>query len=122
MQVAYTNTYTTTIQRSFVETRNWAVTVPIAPQSVSTIQFWLSTVEVQYAWQAILNAQGTFDISAMGMYLSTGQSITTLTYLEDLFLYTFGTYAFPDQAQVIITVDDIENEKYPFPAPSENNL
>ena len=121
-QTAYTNVYTTQVIRSYIETRNWAVVVPVSPQSVATVQFWISTVDIKYVWQAILNAQGSFDISSMGLYLSTGQSLTTLSYLEDLFFYTFGTFAYPSQAEIIITVDDVENQKYPFPVPSMSNV
>jgi hypothetical protein len=72
--------------------------------------------------QAVLNAQGSFDLSTMGMYLSTGQSLSTLSYVEDLFFYTYGTFKYPSQAEVIITVDDVENQKYPFPVPSLSNV
>lgn len=121
-QAAYTNVYTSQVIRSYIETRNWAVVVPVSPQSLATVQFWISTVDINYVWQAILNAQGSFDISSMGLYLSTGQSLTTLSYLEDLFFYTFGTFAYPSQAEIIITVDDVENQKYPFPVPSMTNV
>lgn len=153
-QAAYTNTYTTQVIRSYIETRNWAVVVPVAPQSVATVQYWISTVDIKYLWQAILNAQGSFDISSMGLYLSTGQSLTTLSYLEDLFFYTYGTfrcvasrpgglererarwkqpgrltpsppahsYSYPSQAEIVITVDDVEANKYPFVVPNFSNL
>ncbi len=121
-QAAYTNVYTTQVIRSYIETRNWAVVVPVSPQSVATVQFWISTVDINYVWQAILNAQGSFDITSMGLYLSSGQSLTTLSYLEDLFFYTFGTFSYPSQAEIIITVDDVENQKYPFPVGQMTNV
>lgn len=121
-QAAYTNTYTTQVIRSYIETRNWAVVVPVAPQSVATVQYWISTVDIRYLWQAILNAQGSFDISSMGLYLSTGQSLTTLSYLEDLFFYTYGTFSYPSQAEIVITVDDVEANKYPFVVPNFSNV
>ena len=96
--------------------------VPVAPQSVASVQYWISTVDVRYLWQAILNAQGSFDVSSMGLYLSTGQSLTTLSYLEDLFFYTYGTFSYPSQAEIIITVDDQEALKYPFPVPQMSNV
>lgn len=118
---AFTNTYTYTSIRAYIESRNWAITVPIEPQSAATIQFWLATTEIFYVWQGILNAVGTFDISTMNVYLGRSRALTVLSQVEDLFFYTFGSYDYPFQAEIIITVNNIDQQKYPFQVPELSN-
>jgi hypothetical protein len=44
------------------------------------------------------------------------------SYLQRLFFYSFGRFSYPSQAEIIITVDDIEGQKFPFAVPSLRNI
>jgi len=102
-------TYTS---QTYVETRNWAVNVPVPPLKVCSIQFWLTQLDVSYLWQAILQAVGAFDLTSMGVYYGTDWSVTDISKPQDLFFYQWGRYTSPSQAEIIITVDEIDSASY----------
>jgi len=113
----FTRDYSVTQTQAYVETRNWQVAVPVPPLSTSTIQFWMSTVDLYYLWQALFVAKGGFDIDVLGQKVGEDHSIGDLSYIEDLYFYMYGTYFYPAQAEVIVTVDDIEASTYDFEIP-----
>ena len=115
---AYESSFTYSTTRSYTQTRNWQIVAPIAPKSVGTIQFWLSMLQIRYIWQAVLKAKGSFELSTLGMQIGHQNSLTQLSQTEDLFFYMFGQYIYPDQPEVIVSVDDRESQRYPYSLPS----
>jgi len=115
--VAYNNFYEILIVKAYVETRNWQLSVPVAPHTTDTIQFWLSSENLYYRWRALFAARGGFTISAFGVPIGSHHSLGDLTYFRDLFFFIFGSYEFPAEAEIIITVNDIPGDGWPLPTP-----
>jgi len=118
--VAYNNFYEILIVKSYVETRNWQLSVPVAPRTTDTIQFWLSSENLRYRWRALFAARGGFTITAGGVPIGDHHSLGDLSYFRDLFFFIFGTYEFPYEAEIIITVNDIPGDGWPLPLPEES--
>lgn len=115
--VAYNNFYEILITKSYVETRNWQMSVPVAPRTTDTIQFWLSSENLRYRWRALFAARGGFTISIFGRPIGDNHSLGDLSYFRDLFFFIFGTYEFPYEAEIIITVNDLPGDGWPLPLP-----
>jgi hypothetical protein len=118
--VAYNNFYEILITKSYVETRNWQMSVPVAPRTTDTIQFWLASENLQYRWRALFAARGGFKLSAFGKQIGSHHSLSDLTYFRDLFFFIFGVYSFPYEAEIIITVNDRPGQGWPLPIPEES--
>jgi hypothetical protein len=119
---AFDNQYISITTNTYVESRNWAVNVPVPPLTVCTMQFWLSSVELDYIWQAILKATGGFDLSANGVYFGSHYALSDISNPWDLHVYQWGRYSAPAQAEVIITTDEIQAAKYQLAPPSMSNV
>ncbi len=119
---AFDNQYTSITTNTYVESRNWAVNVPVPPLTVCTMQFWLSSVDVKYVWQSILKATGAFDLSAHGVYFGSNYALSDVSNPWDLHVYQWGRYSAASQAEVIITTDEIQAAKYQLQVPAMNNV
>jgi len=108
------NTYTNTVQQAYTATNVYTASFPVPPLNTLVVQFWLSTVNIEYVWNLILSAVGSFQLSTLGLNLGPPRSVTQVLDLEELFFYGWGRYTFPDQGTVIITVNNIESAKYNF--------
>eukprot|EP00624_Nannochloropsis_granulata_P000440 evm.model.NODE_11720_length_31253_cov_26.129396.6 len=118
--VAYTNFYEILIVKSYVETRNWQLSVPVAPRTSDTIQFWLSSENLRYRWRALFAARGGFTITSGGVPIGDHHSLGDVSYFRDLFFFVFGTYEFPYEAEIIITVNDVPGDGWPLPLPEQS--
>ena len=118
--VAFNNFYEILIVKSYVETRNWQLSVPVAPRTTDTIQFWLSAENLRYRWRALFAARGGFTITVWGQPIGDHHSLGDLSYFRDLFFFVFGTYEFPYEAEIIITVNDIPGDGWPLPLPEQS--
>ena len=118
--VAYNNFYEILIVKSYVETRNWQLSVPVAPRTTDTIQFWLSAENLRYRWRALFAARGGFTLTVWGQPIGDHHSLGDLSYFRDLFFFVFGTYEFPYEAEIIITVNDIPGDGWPLPLPEQS--
>lgn len=118
--VAYNNFYEILVVKSYVETRNWQLSVPVAPRTTDTIQFWLSSENLRYRWRALFTARGGFTITTGGTQIGDHHSLGDLTSFRDLFFFVFGTYEFPYEAEIIITVNDIPGDGWPLPLPEQS--
>lgn len=119
---AYDNQYTSITTNTYVESRNWAVNVPVPPLTVCTIQYWLTSVDVNYVWLAILKATGSFELSANGVYFGTNHALSDVSDPWDLNVYQWGRYSAASQAEVIITTDEMQAAKYQLQVPPMNNI
>jgi hypothetical protein len=119
---AFDNQYISITTNTYVESRNWAVNVPVPPMTVCTMQFWLSSVELDYVWQAILKATGSFDLTANGVYFGSHYALSDISNPWDLHVYQWGRYSAPTQAEVIISTDEIQAAKYQLQVPSLSNV
>ncbi|TFJ88496.1 hypothetical protein NSK_000070 [Nannochloropsis salina CCMP1776] len=119
---AYDNQYTSITTNTYVESRNWAVNVPVPPLTVCTIQYWLTSVDVNYVWLAILKATGSFELSANGVYFGTNHALSDVSDPWDLNVYQWGRYSATSQAEVIITTDEMQAAKYQLQVPPMNNI
>lgn len=119
---AFDNQYTSITTNTYVESRNWAVNVPVPPLTVCTLQFWMSSVDVKYVWQSILKATGSFDLSAHGVYFGSNHALSDISNPWDLHVYQWGRYSAPSQAEVIITTDEVQAAKYQLQVPAMSNV
>ena len=103
-------------------TRNPTVagTTTAAPRTTDTIQFWLSAENLHYRWRALFAARGGFTITVWGQPIGDHHSLGDLSYFRDLFFFVFGTYEFPYEAEIIITVNDIPGDGWPLPLPEQS--
>ena len=108
------STYTSTIQQVYTATNVYTASFPVPPLNTLVVQFWMTTVDLRYVWNTILSSVGSFQLSTLGVNLGPPRSVTQVLDLEELFFYVWGTYHFPDQGTVIMTVDNIAASKYNF--------
>jgi hypothetical protein len=114
--------FTEITQTAYLATSAYTANVPIPPRSIVEVQFWQSSIDVNYYWQALLSATGSFQLSAMGMNLGPQRSLSTVSKIEDLFFYVWGKYQYPSSGQVIITVDQGVWGEFPFKRPPLQNV
>jgi hypothetical protein len=56
--VAYLNIFERVVIQSYIETRNWQMTLTVPPNTVHQEQFWLEVMYLRYRWRALFNARG----------------------------------------------------------------
>jgi len=119
---AFDNQYTSITTNTYVESRNWAVNVPVPPLTVCTMQIWMSSVDIKYVWQSILKGTGSFDLSANGVYFGSNHALSDVSDPWDLHVYQWGRYSAASQAEVIITTDEVQAAKYQLQVPAMSNI
>merc|ERR1719498_1078813 len=103
--------------KSYVESRNAGITIPVPPKNILTAQWWTSTVEIRTFFEMIYRAKGGFEISTMGYQLGKDHSVGDISDLGDLYFSTFQFIKIPTEVELIVTVNDNEYDSYKYRTP-----
>lgn len=118
----FSNAYTAVTQVAYTATDMRTTTVPVPPLTTTVIQYWQATVQASYAWQSIFAAQGSFQMSSLGVALGDARALSTLSSNDDLFFFVWGRRSYPSLSQIISTVNLAEYGSFPFDRPPINNV
>ena len=106
----------------YLQTNQYSSIIPVPPQTSVTVQYWQSTVALNYVWNALFNAVGSFQLSSLGLNLGPPRSLTTVSSPRDLLFYLWGRFSYPTQGEVTITSNMAPVGTYPFDRPEMTNL
>ncbi len=124
LTVALLQFFEVAIVRAYVETRNWQTSIRARPLSSVTIQLWLEEVRLTYRWRALLQARGSFRVRYFGRPVG-GQrhhALGDVLNYDDVFFFVFGRYEVPQEASMILTIDDRDESRWPLELLPETSL
>jgi hypothetical protein len=121
LAILRSNTYTDITMVQYLQTNQYTSIVPVPPQTTTTLQFWQSTVSLNYVWSALFSAVGSFQLSSLGINLDAPRSLTTVSSTQDLLFYLWGRFQYPMQGEIIISNNMAPFQTYPFAPPEMSN-
>jgi len=116
--VVFNNINEIAVVYAYVETRNWQMTLLALPLTTHTVQFWLEVVMLRYRWRALFQARGSFRVMYFEQPIGAQHDVGDVSNYDDIFFYIFGRYDFPVDASLIITLDNMEERKWPVALPT----
>jgi len=122
MAIMRTNTYTDVILMQYLQTNQYTANVPVPPQTTVILQFWQSTVALNYVWNALFAATGSFQLSSLGFNIDSPRSLSAVSSPQDLFFYLWGRFQYPTQGELIISSNQATYNTWPFDRPANNNV
>lgn len=117
LTVVFTQTYEIAIVRAYVETRNWQTTIRTRPLSTVTAQLWLEQVRLVYRWRALFQARGSFRVQYFGRQIGGQHAVGDVVNYDDLFFFVFGRYDVPEEASIILTINNRDEDRWPLDVP-----
>lgn len=115
--VIYSQFYEVAVVRAYVETRNWQTSLRVRPLSTITAQLWLDQVRLTYRWRALFQARGSFRVTYFGRPIGGQHAIGDVLDYDDVFFSVFGRYDVPEQASIVLTINDRDESHWPLDLP-----
>lgn len=122
MAILRTNTYTGITLTQYLQTNQYTALVPVPPQTTIILQFWQSTVSLNYVWNALFTATGSFQLSSLGFNIGSPRSLSAVSTPGDLLFYLWGRFRYPTQGEIIISSNQATYDTWPFDRPGYSNL
>ena len=106
----------------YLQTNQYTANVPVPPQTTVILQFWQSTVALNYVWNALFAATGSFQLSSLGFNIDSPRSLSAISSPQDLLFYLWGRFQYPTQGELIISSNQATYDTWPFDRPANNNV